>query len=214
MTTPDWERRCAALWESFDEVEPAAFVEAMRALADECPTDPVALFELGGAHDSTGRTGEAVGYYRRAIEGGLDTSRRRQATIQMASSLRETGSPVEALELIEAEQSAVSDEYDGAVAMCRALTLAKLGRDREGLSAALIALAPHLPRYRRSTVNYALGLLEDRLGPVACREAAGGRDDRPLRLVQGFVDAGGGDAVEPQGGPARGRRVGPGQAGR
>ncbi|WP_460498798.1 tetratricopeptide repeat protein [Glycomyces tarimensis] len=161
MTTHDWQKRAAALWDSFDDYEPARFVEAMRALAAECPDDPVALFELGGAHDSTGRTSEAIGYYRRAIEGGLDASRRRQATIQMASSMRETGRPEQALELLEAEAAAGSDEYDDAIAMCKALTLAKLGRDREGLSVALIALAPHLVRYRRSTVHYARGLVED-----------------------------------------------------
>ena len=160
MVSADWERRCAALWETLDEVEPGAFVEAMRALADERPADPVALFELGGAHDSTGRPVEAIDYYRRALAAGLDGVRRRRATIQMASSLRETEHPEQALELIEAEQQAGSDDYDGAVAMCRALTLAKLGRDREGLSVALVALAPHLPRYQRSTVNYARGLLD------------------------------------------------------
>lgn len=162
MTTPDWERRAAALWERLDDYGPGAFVEAMRALAQECPGDPVALFELGGAHDSTGRPMEAIGYYRRALEGGLDASRRRQATVQMASSLRETGRPERALELLEAEQEAAgAEEYADAVAMCKALTLAELGRDREGLSVALVALAPHLPRYRRSTVNYARALLED-----------------------------------------------------
>lgn len=160
MTTSDWERRAAALWESFDAYEPGAFVEAMRELAGECPEDPVALFELGGACDSTGRTVEAIGYYRRAVEGGLAGVRRRRVMIQMASSMRETGRAEEALALLEAEEAAGSDEYDDAVAMCKALTLAKLGRDREGLSVALVALAPHLPRYRRSTVNYAKGLLE------------------------------------------------------
>jgi isopenicillin N synthase-like dioxygenase len=80
-------------------------------------------------------------------------------SIQMASSLRETGRPEEALRLIAEEQSRGSDEYDDALAMCEALTLAKLGRDREGLSVALLALAPHLPRYQRSTVNYARGLV-------------------------------------------------------
>ncbi|MCH7231499.1 tetratricopeptide repeat protein [Glycomyces sp. L485] len=159
MTTADWDRRAAALWETFDDYAPDAFVEAMEALAAECADDPVALFEIGGAHDSTGRTREAIGYYRRALDGGLDASRRRQATIQMASSMRETGRPEQALELLDAEAAAGSDEYDGAIAMCRALTLAKLGRDREGLSVALIALAGHLPRYGRSTVNYARGLL-------------------------------------------------------
>jgi tetratricopeptide (TPR) repeat protein len=165
MTGEDWEARVAALWERLDAMDRDAFIAAMQALAAERDEDdPVALFEVGGAHDSTGYTEAAVGYYERAIAAGLTGERRRRVSIQMASSLRETGRPEEALELIEAEKERGSDAYDDALAMCEALTLAKLGRDREGLAVALIALAPHLPRYQRSTVNYARGLLG--LGPV------------------------------------------------
>jgi tetratricopeptide (TPR) repeat protein len=160
MTDDDWEARVAALWERLDAMDRDAFVAAMRALAAERgEDDPVALFELGGAHDSTGYTEAAVGYYERAVAAGLSGERRRRVSIQMASSLRETGRPEEALELIAAEKARGSDAYDDALAMCEALTLAKLGRDRDGLAVALIALAPHLPRYQRSTVNYARGLV-------------------------------------------------------
>jgi hypothetical protein len=160
MATEAWEARVAALWERLDEMDRDAFVAAMRDLAAECdPDDPVALFEVGGAHDSTGYTEAAVGYYERAVKAGLTGVRRRRVSIQMASSLRETGRPEQALALIEEERARGSDAYDDALAMCEALTLAKLGRDREGLSVALIALAPHLPRYQRSTVNYARGLV-------------------------------------------------------
>lgn len=161
----DWEARVAALWERLDDMDRDAFVAAMRDLAAERdPEDPVALFEVGGAHDSTGYTEAAVGYYERAVAAGLGGVRRRRVAIQTASSLRETGRPEQALELITAEKARGRDEdesaagYDDALAMCEALTLAKLGRDREGLAVALIALAPHLPRYQRSTVNYARGL--------------------------------------------------------
>lgn len=156
MVTEAWEARAAALWERMDELGDDAFVQAMVDLAAECdPDDPVALFEVGGAHDSTGRTEAAVGYYERAVAAGLSGVRRRRVSIQMASSLRELGEPERAMELIAEERARGSDEYDGALAMCEALTLAKLGRDREGLSVALIALAPHLPRYQKSTVAYA-----------------------------------------------------------
>lgn len=162
MATEAWEARAAALWDRLDDMDEDAFVQAMTDLAAECgPDDPVALFEVGGAHDSTGRTEAAVGYYERAVAAGLSGVRRRRVSIQMASSLRELGQPERALALIDAEKGRGSDEYDGALAMCEALTLAKLGRDREGLSVALIALAPHLPRYQRSTVNYARGLVEE-----------------------------------------------------
>jgi tetratricopeptide (TPR) repeat protein len=160
MTGEAWEARVAALWERLDAMGRDEFVRAMLDLAAECdPEDPVALFEVGSAHDSTGYTEAAVGYYERAVEAGLAGVRRRRVSIQLASSLRETGHPERALALLTEERGRGSDEYDGALAMCEALTLAKLGRDREGLSVALIALAPHLPRYQRSTVNYARGLV-------------------------------------------------------
>jgi tetratricopeptide (TPR) repeat protein len=166
MATEAWEARAAALWDRLDGMDEDAFVRAMLDLAAECdPEDPVALFEVGGAHDSTGRTAAAVGYYERAVTAGLSGVRRRRVSIQMASSLRELGEPERALEILAEERERCSDEYDDALAMCEALTLAKLGRDREGLSVALIALAPHLPRYQRSTVNYARGLVgEDPIG--------------------------------------------------
>jgi tetratricopeptide (TPR) repeat protein len=160
MADEVWEKRLAALWDRLDELGRDEFVQAMKDLAAECgPEDPVALFEVGGAHDSTGYTEIAVGYYERAIAAGLSGVRRRRVSIQMASSLRETGRPEEALAMLAEERERGSDAYDGALAMCEALTLAKLGRDREGLSVALVALAPHLPRYQRSTVNYARGLV-------------------------------------------------------
>jgi hypothetical protein len=160
MVTEAWEARLAALWERLDAMGREEFVQAMKDLAAECdPEDPVALFEVGGAHDSTGFTETAVGYYERAVAAGLSGVRRRRVSIQLASSLRETGHPERALEMIAEEKARGSDAYDGALAMCEALTLAKLGRDREGLSVALVALAPHLPRYQRSTVNYARGLV-------------------------------------------------------
>ncbi|WP_030156025.1 tetratricopeptide repeat protein [Glycomyces sp. NRRL B-16210] len=166
MATREWEQRAAALWERLDDMDRDAFVAAMRELAAECAEDdPVALFEVGGAHDSTGYTEAAVGYYERAVAAGLGGVRRRRVSIQMASSLRETGRPEEALEVLAEERERGSDDYDDALAMCEALTLAKLGREREGLSVALLALAPHLPRYRRSTVDYARGLVGQ--GPVA-----------------------------------------------
>jgi hypothetical protein len=36
-----------------------------------------------------------------------------------------------------------------------ALALADVGREREAVSVAVAALAPHLPRYQRSMANYA-----------------------------------------------------------
>jgi tetratricopeptide (TPR) repeat protein len=157
----DWERRAAALWASIDDYEPAEFRAQVAALTAELPPGSgVAPFERACAFDSTGHPDEAVPLYREALELGLEGERRRRATIQMASSLRNLGDAEQCVELTRAEQARTSDHLDDAVAAVLALGLADLGREREGLSIVLAALAPHLPRYQRSMGNYARMLVE------------------------------------------------------
>jgi tetratricopeptide (TPR) repeat protein len=155
----DWEQRLAELWAAVDDYDEQEFLTRIEALTAELPADsPVAAFERGGALDSTGHSDLAVPLYRRALDLGLDGSRRRQAVIQMASSLRNLGRSSESVELLRAERDAGSDELDDALSAFLALALADLGREREALSIALRALAPHLPRYQRSVRNYAAEL--------------------------------------------------------
>ncbi|SDY62488.1 tetratricopeptide repeat protein [Herbiconiux ginsengi] len=159
--TPEWATRVERLWERFDEFDEQAFVAAVDELAAELPDDStVAAFERAGARDSTGRTAEAIPLYRAALATGpdaaaLDPSRRRQATIQLASSLRALGHAEESVELLAAESRQPSDELDDAVTGFLALALADAGREREALAVALTALSGHLTRYRRSLTAYA-----------------------------------------------------------
>ena len=160
---PDWERRVAELWAAFDDKEPAQFLAEMRALVGEAPLDhPAALFELASAHDSLGQEAEAEPLYRAALEGGLDTFRRRRAVIQLGSTLRNLGRAKEAVALLHHERGEPPDELDDAVAAFLALALADAGEPREALAVALTALAPHLTRYRTSLTNYAQGLIPPR----------------------------------------------------
>jgi tetratricopeptide (TPR) repeat protein len=155
----DWEQRLAELWGAIDDYDEQEFLTRIEALTAELPADsPVAAFERGGALDSTGHSDLAVPLYRRALDLGLNGRRRRQAVIQMASSLRNLGRSSESVELLRAERDAGSDELDDAVSAFLALALADVGREREALSIALRALAPHLPRYQRSLGNYAADL--------------------------------------------------------
>lgn len=157
---PAWERRIAELWAQFDEREPAQFLGQMRELVGETPLDhPAALFELASAHDSLGQEREAAPLYRAALDGGLDSFRRRRAVIQLASTLRNLGEAAEAVELLRHERGEPPDELDDAVAAFLALALADAGQPREALSVALAALAPHLTRYRQSLANYAGALM-------------------------------------------------------
>ena len=154
-----WEGRVAALWKDLDAFGQADFVGAMRQLTAELPEgDPVALFELGAAYDSTGSPQEAVALYKSSLEAGLTGLRRRRVHIQMASSLRNLGQPKQAADMLFEELKQPSDELDQAVVAFLALALADLGRERAALSITLEALSKYLPRYNRSLARYAQAL--------------------------------------------------------
>jgi tetratricopeptide (TPR) repeat protein len=159
--SPDWERRIADLWAAFDDHRPGDFLAEVEVLAAELPPgSAVAEYELASAHDSIGNEAEAANHYRRAFAAGLDGPRRRQATIQFASTLRNLGQAEESVALLTEERDKGSDELDDAVTAFLALALTDLGREREAASLALGALSRHLPRYNRSLANYAASLLK------------------------------------------------------
>ncbi|WP_199790116.1 tetratricopeptide repeat protein [Streptomyces canus] len=160
----DWEKRVDAAWATFDEypeeraAEFRAVIDALVAeLPDGSPLDP---FERACAWDSTGHSDKAAPLYREAIANGLSGYKGRRAKIQLSSSLRNIGQAEEGVKLLTPELDAPSDELDDAVRATLALCLSSLGRDREGLSLVLGALAPHLPRYQRSMANYARALVD------------------------------------------------------
>jgi hypothetical protein len=152
----EWERQAAGLWAAFEDYAPDQFLARMSELTAQLPPgSPVGPFERASAHDSLGHEDLAVPLYREALAGGLAGDRRRQAVIQLASSLRNVGQPEESVALLRAEQQAHSDQLDDAVAAFLALALADAGSEREAVSVALAALAPHLPRYQRAVTAYA-----------------------------------------------------------
>src|SRR5262245_40101172 len=107
---PDWERRLAELWATLDDAEPDAFRAPVDALAAELPPgSAVTAFERACACDSTAHSDRAVPLYREALAGGLEGIRRRRATIQLASSLRNVGHADESVALLRAERERGSD---------------------------------------------------------------------------------------------------------
>lgn len=157
-----WEDDIDAAWRHLDTDEPAAFLARMeRTVAAADVPEGVRRFEVAGAHDALDRPERAVAGYRAALEAGLDDHRGRQATIQLASSLRNLGEPEEGLLLLAALGTDRGDGLDDAVVVFRALMLADLGREREALAATIHALANHLPRYRVSARRYASELIGD-----------------------------------------------------
>jgi Tetratrico peptide repeat len=151
-----WEARLADAWARLDDLPAAEFLASIEKLAAEYPADDAAgNFERACSLDSTGHSDLAVPLYRQALDTGLTGIRRRRAVIQMSSSLRNVGRPQESVDLLTAERERGSDELDDAVAATLALALTDVGREREAVSLAVGALAPHLPRYQRSMANYA-----------------------------------------------------------
>ncbi len=158
----DWEARLAVTWAAIDERSEEEFLASIERLAAELPAESaIGTFERAASLDSTGHPDQAVPLYRQALEAGLTGERRRRAVIQLASSLRNLGRPEESIALLQAEMAAGSDALDDAVRAFLALALVDVGREREALSLALVALAPHLPRYGRSLTNYAHDLVEE-----------------------------------------------------
>lgn len=160
----DWEAQLAEAWAALDDLREEQFLDRIERLAAAAPAGSggAADFERAAAQDSTGHSDRAVPLYRRALELGLTGERRRRATIQLASSLRNLGRPEESVALLEPELGAPSDHLDDAVRAFLALALVDLGQARRAASLALAALAPHLPRYQRSLANYARALVEER----------------------------------------------------
>ena len=161
MTSMDanWEKRIADAWSTIDDCDANEFVARIEKLVSELPANreagAIGFFERGCAQDSTGHPDRAVPLYRAALDAGLTGLRRRRATIQMASSLRNLGSAGEAVALLTTELDTASDELDGAVRAFLALALVDVGREREAVAISLAALSQYLPRYNRSLARYA-----------------------------------------------------------
>lgn len=161
MDERDWERRVEAAWASFDELSEGEFLARIETLAAELPAGSgTGLFERASSLDATDHPDMAIPLYQQALDRGLGGERRRQAVIQLASSLRNAGRAEESVALLTAELDGASDDLNDAVVAFLALALVDTGREREAASAALAALARHLPRYQRSVANYARMLVD------------------------------------------------------
>lgn len=152
----DWEDRLSALWKSVHDFEGDAFLAQMEVLVSELPSgSAIAAFERASVYDAFGDVADAVPLYRQAIAMGLHGSRRREAAIQLASSLRNLGHASESVAVLRTEAARCSDGLDDAVQAFLALALADAGREREAVAIALSALAPHLLGYQRAIEQYA-----------------------------------------------------------
>ncbi len=160
----DWRQRVDAVWAAADDLGEERTTEAIDALvAERAADDPVALFESAGARDFAGREAEAEPLYRSALANGLAEPERGQAIIQLASTLRNLDRPDESIALLRDFLFAEPEHpLSDAARAFAALALFDDGLHADALREALGALAPHLPRYRRSVEAYAAALDDDR----------------------------------------------------
>lgn len=155
----DWDERVGAVWSTAAQRSEDDVLAMILALADERPKgDADALFERASAYDYVGREAEAEPCYRGALAAGLAGERRPRALIQLASTLRNLGRAAEGVDLLRTE--AVGEELADVGAAFLALMLVDAGRPDEAVGRALLALARHLPEYRRAVTFYADELLE------------------------------------------------------
>ncbi|GAA1224018.1 tetratricopeptide repeat protein [Rhodoglobus aureus] len=159
----NWRDRVADIWSNAASMSDGDVVTAIDALvAERLSDDAEALFEAAGARDYAGLEAEAEPLYRRALEIGLDATRRPQAVIQLASTLRNLGHTAEPIALLEQQlHEHPDDEWTGPSAAFLALALTSRGDATQGVAVALMALADYLPLYQRSVRSYAAELLAD-----------------------------------------------------
>ena len=130
-------------------------IEILEVILAAGPDDPVALYQLGSAHDSAGHEAEAVEPYRRALAAGLDPEMALAARIQLASTLRNIGETRESVEILEA--AVAEHPQHRAARMFLALALVSDNRPTEAVRTLLDLLLtnPGPPeRYARSLRNY------------------------------------------------------------
>jgi tetratricopeptide (TPR) repeat protein len=127
-----WQDRVADFWRTADDSNVEDALAAMKVLVAELDeTDARGSFELASVHDFLGLEQEAIPLYYKALELGLDGIAREKAVIQLASSLRNVGKPIDAIALLQA--TSFSDEAQGSASAFLALAKFDIGDKAEAL---------------------------------------------------------------------------------
>ncbi len=154
MTILNADARFDAFWADVDLEDAVAARVALEAILSEVSVGKArAAYERASLHDSLGEEDAAVPLYRWALANDLDAHLRTQATVQLASTLRNLGDASGAIALLRSVPA--DDELADSVDAFSALALFDDGKPTEALRTALRTLAPHLPRYTRAVGAYA-----------------------------------------------------------
>ncbi|WP_104087647.1 MULTISPECIES: tetratricopeptide repeat protein [unclassified Cryobacterium] len=155
----NWEERIRGFWLEASDADADAILGSMQILvAERDNDDPAAIYEWASVQDFLGREAEAIPFYRRALDLGLDPVRRSQALIQLASSLRNIGETTEAIKILEGVRPdpTIGDAGEAFLA----LSLFDAGRPGDALRVALKALGKTLPLYHGVVDQYADAIVD------------------------------------------------------
>ncbi len=92
-----------------DELE--ASLESLLPLLDEYHEDPLVLFEVGGAYDILGMAPDAIPYYEKAIENGLDDPELEECYICLGTSHRVIGEFEDSVDVLEKAVEKYPDSF-------------------------------------------------------------------------------------------------------
>ena len=112
-----------------DELD--ASQELLLDLLAEHPNHPLVLYEVGGSYDVMGEEREAIPYYQKAIQAGLDGNDLQECLVCLGSSHRNVGNFDEAVEMLQKAVDQFPDNNSGKVFL--ALAYYSDGREDEAV---------------------------------------------------------------------------------
>jgi tetratricopeptide (TPR) repeat protein len=117
-------------------------IAALLHLYEQHPHDPRVLYEVGGAYDTAGDGAIALGFYERAMTGGLEGDVRRRCYLQYGSTLRNLGRLDESVTVFARARKEFPDSV--ALGAFESLTLHAAGQVNTALGSLLALLADHV----------------------------------------------------------------------
>lgn len=117
-------------------------IAALLQIYEKHPLDPRVLYEVGGAYDTAGDETTALGFYQRAMTGGLDGDVLRRCYVQYGSTLRNLGRLDESVTVFAQARR----EFPNSVALgaFEALSLYAAGHVNTALGSLLALIADHV----------------------------------------------------------------------
>jgi len=151
--------------------------KALLEAVSELPEDPRTNYQCAWAHDVLGLEREAIPFYERAIEKGLEGRDLKEALIGLGSSYRCVGEPKKAVAALERATRLFPESRAAKVFLAMALHSRKgHGRAMEILLSQLAETTsdPEITDFKRAILHYAAGFgnrQADKNGGPNCPEA-------------------------------------------